>query len=54
MFPDPLEAGAELLRGQQRSLPANTVAAEVCGVLQAGEELGIVAARDDVEGIILL
>ena len=48
MFPDPLEAGAELLRGQQRPFSAGVVAVEVCGrgVLQAREEFGIVAAKD--------
>ena len=46
VFPDPLEAGAELLRGQYRPLAANVAAGEVRGrgVLQAGEEFGIVAA----------
>ena len=44
MFSDPLEAGAELLRGQESPFPAGVVAVEHCVVLQAGEEFRVVAA----------
>ena len=52
MFPDPLEAGAKLLRGQKRPFAAGVAAVEVCGcgVLQTGEEFGIVTVRDGGTG----